>query len=95
MKAEIEEARGEFLRTIESEDGLKVAVSQSDSFEDRPLCLLQVGREGKFQTAYLNDNQVRRLAFELLEYLVAGDPEKSLAMTEVLAEVEEVLGVGE
>jgi hypothetical protein len=64
--------RGDFFRSIQTqEDGRTVGVSYSDSLEGLGSCLLQVGREGNFDCAYLGEQQARELRDALDAYLAA------------------------
>lgn len=63
--------RSHYYQQVETmQPGVTVGVSLSDSLTDSAM-LLQVGEPGNYTCAYLNDEDARKLALNILNYLEA------------------------
>lgn len=64
-------SRDEFFVSVKTLEPQTVNVAEGDTFPGatEPACLIQIGVEGNYTCAYLNDEQVKTLAKALLDYL--------------------------
>ncbi len=63
-------AREDYFAKVQTRDhGIFVTVSESD-YADESACLLQMGRDGRFQCVYLSDGQAEELRQAIARYLL-------------------------
>jgi hypothetical protein len=71
--APVRNSRDDFFQTIEIDDGGEINVSSGEYGQgDKQHCLIQIGKEGFYHTAYLTDKQVEQLVSALIGYLASG-----------------------